>query len=321
MTGGGWLPHGGQGQAGVALSISAWSSFIGSFIAFIGIVIAAPLLAQWALAFGPAEYFALMCFAFACITGLMGDAPMKAVLAAMLGLASLTVGLDSNSGVYRYTFDSVHPVRRHPVRGGGDWAVLGERDPAHAGAAPGPGTRHPCAGAQHVQPRRDGADLVGHGARIGAGLLRGRAAWCGRHHCQRHGLRWKNACATPKAPSARATSAAWPRPRRPTTPRPTAHLCHAHAGRAGSGTTAVMVGRCRSTTSRRDRRCSPSSPRWCGADCLHGGVQCAAAHHEHPHDRPLHAHAGTAQLDSGTGHRGHQRGGGMPSTPPRSTWC
>ncbi len=97
-----------KGQAGVALSISAWSSFIGSFVAFIGIVIAAPWLAQWALAFGPAEYFALMCFAFACITGLMGDAPMKAVLAATLGLALSSVGLDSNSGVYRYTFDSVH---------------------------------------------------------------------------------------------------------------------------------------------------------------------------------------------------------------------
>lgn len=97
-----------KGEAGVALSISAWSSFIGSFIAFIGIVIAAPWLAQWALAFGPAEYFALMCFAFACITGLMGDAPMKAVLAAVLGLSLSTVGLDSNSGVYRFTFDSVH---------------------------------------------------------------------------------------------------------------------------------------------------------------------------------------------------------------------
>ena len=97
-----------KGQAGVALSISAWSSFIGSFVAFIGIVIAAPWLAQWALAFGPAEYFALMCFAFACITGLMGDAPMKAVLAAVLGLSLSTVGLDSNSGVYRFTFDSVH---------------------------------------------------------------------------------------------------------------------------------------------------------------------------------------------------------------------
>jgi putative tricarboxylic transport membrane protein len=97
-----------KGMAGVALSISAWSSFIGSLVATIGIVLFAPLLARWALAFGPAEYFALMCFAFACITGLMGDAPMKAVLAAIIGLSLSTVGLDSNSGVYRFTGDNLH---------------------------------------------------------------------------------------------------------------------------------------------------------------------------------------------------------------------
>lgn len=97
-----------KGMAGVALSISAWSSFVGSLIATIGIVLFAPLLARWALAFGPAEYFALMCFAFACITGLMGDAPMKAVLAAVIGLSLSTIGLDSNSGVYRFTGDNLH---------------------------------------------------------------------------------------------------------------------------------------------------------------------------------------------------------------------
>jgi putative tricarboxylic transport membrane protein len=97
-----------NGQAGVALSISAWSSFVGSVVATIGITLFAPLLARWALAFGPAEYFALMCFAFACLTGLMGTQPVKALLAALIGLSLSTVGVDSNSGVYRFTFDSVH---------------------------------------------------------------------------------------------------------------------------------------------------------------------------------------------------------------------
>ncbi len=97
-----------KGMGGVALSISAWSSFVGSIVATTGIVLFAPLLARWALAFGPAEYFALMCFAFACIAGLMGDAPMKAALAAIIGLSLSTVGLDSNSGVYRFTGGDVH---------------------------------------------------------------------------------------------------------------------------------------------------------------------------------------------------------------------
>lgn len=97
-----------KGEGGVALAMSAWASFCGSMIATTGIVLFAPLLARWALAFGPAEYFALMCFAFACITGLMGNQPIKAVLAAGLGLSLSTVGLDSNSGVYRFTGDNVH---------------------------------------------------------------------------------------------------------------------------------------------------------------------------------------------------------------------
>ncbi len=97
-----------KGLGGVALSISAWSSFVGSIVATIGIVLFAPLLARWALAFGPAEYFALMCFAFACIAGLMGEAPMKAGLAAVIGLSLSCVGLDSNSGVYRFTGGNVH---------------------------------------------------------------------------------------------------------------------------------------------------------------------------------------------------------------------
>lgn len=95
-----------QGLGSVALSLSAWASFVGSLVAFIGIVIFAPLLAKWALAFGPAEYFVLMVFAFCCLSGLLGSEPVKGVLAAMLGLAISTVGVDANSGVYRFTFDS-----------------------------------------------------------------------------------------------------------------------------------------------------------------------------------------------------------------------
>ncbi len=94
-----------QGLASVALSLSAWASFIGSTIATLGILALAPILAKWAIAFGPAEYFVLMVFAFAALTSLLGEQPVKGILAAMLGLAISTVGVDANSGVYRYTFD------------------------------------------------------------------------------------------------------------------------------------------------------------------------------------------------------------------------
>ena len=97
-----------QGLAGVALSLSAWSSFIGALIATCGMVLFAPLLAKWAIAFGPAEYFVLMVFAIVALGGMAGDKPMKTFIAALLGLFLSTIGIDANSGVYRFTFDSIH---------------------------------------------------------------------------------------------------------------------------------------------------------------------------------------------------------------------
>lgn len=97
-----------QGKAGIALSLSAVSSFIGSMIATLGIVLFAPLLAKWAVVFGPAEYFVLMVFALTCLGGLISDQPVKTAVSAMIGLFLATVGVDAVTGVYRFTFDSVN---------------------------------------------------------------------------------------------------------------------------------------------------------------------------------------------------------------------
>ncbi|TBU95614.1 tripartite tricarboxylate transporter permease [Phytopseudomonas dryadis] len=96
-----------QGKAGIALSISAWSSFVGGLMATCGVVIFAPLLAKWAVAFGPAEYFVLMVFAIVCLAGMAGNKPMKTAIAALIGLLLSCIGIDSNSGVYRFTFGSL----------------------------------------------------------------------------------------------------------------------------------------------------------------------------------------------------------------------
>ncbi|MEH6800359.1 MAG: tripartite tricarboxylate transporter permease [Halopseudomonas sabulinigri] len=96
-----------QGKAGVALSISAWSSFVGGMIATVGVIIFAPLLAKWAVSFGPAEYFMLMVFAIVCLAGMAGDKPVKTAVAVLIGLMLSCVGIDANSGVYRFTFGSL----------------------------------------------------------------------------------------------------------------------------------------------------------------------------------------------------------------------
>lgn len=97
-----------KGLAGPALSMSAMASFCGALVATLGIVLFAPLLAEWAIAFGPAEYFVLMVLALCCLGGLVGDSLPKAAIACLIGLLLSTVGIDSNSGVYRYTFDALH---------------------------------------------------------------------------------------------------------------------------------------------------------------------------------------------------------------------
>ncbi|QEM81592.1 tripartite tricarboxylate transporter permease [Halomonas binhaiensis] len=93
-----------KGKAAEALAISAIASFIGSLIATIGLILLAPILADFALTFGPAEYFALFMLAFATLGGITGKNPMKTVVAACLGLMISTMGIDS-TGVQRYTFN------------------------------------------------------------------------------------------------------------------------------------------------------------------------------------------------------------------------
>ncbi|MEX0624366.1 tripartite tricarboxylate transporter permease [Saccharospirillum sp.] len=93
-----------NGKAAEALAVSAIASFIGGLIGTIGLILLAPVLARFALTFGPAEYFALFVLAFATLGGITGKNPMKTVVAATLGIMISTVGIDISTGTQRYTF-------------------------------------------------------------------------------------------------------------------------------------------------------------------------------------------------------------------------
>ncbi|WP_129140017.1 tripartite tricarboxylate transporter permease [Modicisalibacter coralii] len=93
-----------QGLAGPALGLSAVSSFVGATIAIIGLTLFAPLLAEAAVQFGPAELFGLMVFAFASMSVMMGKDPIKTAIGAVIGVMIATIGVDSSTGVMRYTF-------------------------------------------------------------------------------------------------------------------------------------------------------------------------------------------------------------------------
>jgi putative tricarboxylic transport membrane protein len=93
-----------QGRAGPALAISAIASFVGGTLSILGLVLFAPLLATWAIRFGPAEYFALMFFAFTALASVAGNSRPKALIAVGIGLFLASVGIDPNSAVPRFTF-------------------------------------------------------------------------------------------------------------------------------------------------------------------------------------------------------------------------
>ena len=93
-----------RGEAGKALSASAIASFIGGTFAVVLMTLFGPLFSSVAVGFSPANYVALMVFAFACLASLVGSNPTKTLLGALIGLMLATIGIDSNTGVARYTF-------------------------------------------------------------------------------------------------------------------------------------------------------------------------------------------------------------------------
>jgi len=94
-----------QGRAGSALSIAAIGSFFAGFVALIALVFLAQPLADVALSFGPAEYFSLMVLGLCAVSGLGGKSMTKALIMTVFGLLLATIGIDSVSGVARFTFD------------------------------------------------------------------------------------------------------------------------------------------------------------------------------------------------------------------------
>lgn len=96
-----------KGKAAEALGVSIFSSAIGGLFATLVLIFLSPQLAQVALTFGPAEFFAACIMALTVISSLGGKNVLKALLCGLLGLFFATVGIDSMSGVDRFTFGSM----------------------------------------------------------------------------------------------------------------------------------------------------------------------------------------------------------------------
>src|SRR3954466_571456 len=93
-----------KGRAGGALGIAAIASFVAGTVGVLGLMLVAPPLARFALAFSSPEYFALMALGLAMVVLLAGHSLVKALLAMLVGLWIAGVGTDLFSSTSRFTF-------------------------------------------------------------------------------------------------------------------------------------------------------------------------------------------------------------------------
>ena len=93
-----------QGRAGSALTAAFTSSFVGALIAVVMITFLSPVVASFALKFGPPEFFAVYLLTFCAFVGMSGGNAAKTVASMMIGFALAAVGLDSVTGPLRLTF-------------------------------------------------------------------------------------------------------------------------------------------------------------------------------------------------------------------------
>lgn len=93
-----------RGRAGLALGINALMSAVGQLTSILFLALLAFPIAEFALQFGPAEYFGLALFGISLMAGISRDRVLKGLLAGTLGLALALVGLDPMTAYPRYTF-------------------------------------------------------------------------------------------------------------------------------------------------------------------------------------------------------------------------
>ena len=97
-------PLGQKGRAGAALTAAFTSSFVGALVGVLMITFLSPVIAKFALRFGPPEYFSVYLLTFCAFVGMSKGSPFKTISAMMLGFALAAVGTDTVTGQLRMTF-------------------------------------------------------------------------------------------------------------------------------------------------------------------------------------------------------------------------
>ncbi len=96
-----------KGQAGKALGVAQIGSFIAGTLGVVALMLIAPPLADFALSFGPPEYFALMVLGLTVLASLGSGSVVKSLIMAVFGLLLSQVGTDPVGGAARFTFNNI----------------------------------------------------------------------------------------------------------------------------------------------------------------------------------------------------------------------
>ena len=95
------------GRGGAALATAAIGSFVAGTLGTVALTVCAPIMVEFALRFGPAEYFALAVLAFVAVSAMVhvqhGESRLAGVASLLFGLLLGTIGIDPLTGVPRLT--------------------------------------------------------------------------------------------------------------------------------------------------------------------------------------------------------------------------
>lgn len=99
------VPMARRGEGAKAIGTGVVFSFLGTMLSVIVLIFLAPVLAKFAIKFGPYEYFAITTCSFLLVAGLSGKNMSKGIISALLGILFACIGLAPLDSSARYVFD------------------------------------------------------------------------------------------------------------------------------------------------------------------------------------------------------------------------
>lgn len=104
-----------QGRAGDAQKVALVGSVFGGILSCFALMFLAPLIARYALKFGPAEYFSLTIFGLCVVASVSGKSVLKGIMMAGFGMLLSVIGLDTVDGLARFMFGRSELIGGVPI--------------------------------------------------------------------------------------------------------------------------------------------------------------------------------------------------------------